>query len=214
MVRPMLSMLLSMVVVVLVSTGSPSLAAESEFRPLFNGKSLDGWIQPDLPGLFFVEDGKIVGITDGSLEKNEFLVTEERFSDFELTVSLRVISGNSGIQFRSERLDNGAVRGPQADAAEPYWGLLYEERGRGILERYPEEKVAEIVDLDGFNTYVIRCVGDQLTITLNGTTVIERVDPEFAADGIIALQVHVGPAMRVEFKDIRIKQLNDSESAE
>ena len=114
-------------------------AGEEGFQPLFNGKDLSGWVTPEDKDLFSVEDGVIVGRTQGDLKKNEFLVTDRPYGDFVLRAKVKIRNGNSGIQFRSQRAPDGAVSGPQADVAEGYWGLFYEERGRGILERYPEE---------------------------------------------------------------------------
>jgi hypothetical protein len=179
----------------------------AQFRPLFNGKDLTGWATPEDKSLFAVEDGEIVGRTKGDLKKNEFLATEKRYGDFVLKAKVKFRNGNSGIQFRSKRADNGAVSGPQADVADGYWGLLYEEKGRGILERYPEEKANELVKKDGWNEFVITAKGQHVTIDLNGTRVIDREDPKFDKEGIIALQVHVGPAMEVRYKDIEIKEL-------
>jgi Domain of Unknown Function (DUF1080) len=179
----------------------------TQFRSLFNGKDLSGWVTPEDKSLFAVEDGEIVGRTKGDLKKNEFLVTEKPYGDFVLKAKVKIRNGNSGIQFRSKRADDGVVSGPQADVAEGYWGLLYEEKGRGILERYPEEKAKEIVKKDDWNAFVITAKGQHVTIELNGTTVIDREDPKFDKEGIIALQVHVGEAMEVRYKDIEIKEL-------
>lgn len=183
-------------------------AGADDFKPLFNGKDLDGWVTPADKDLFTVEDGVIVGRTKGDLKKNEFLVTEKPYGDFTLRVKVKYTSGNSGIQFRSKRADDGAVSGPQADVADGFWGLFYEERGRGILERYPEEKANALVKKGDWNQFVITARGDHVIIELNGTTVTDRNDPEFAKSGIIALQVHVGPAMEVRFKDLEIKTLD------
>jgi hypothetical protein len=189
----------------------PWLAARADepeqFRRLFNGKDLAGWVTPEDKELFVVEDGEIVGRTKGDLKKNEFLVTDKSYGDFVLKAKVKYKNGNSGIQFRSKRADDGVVSGPQADVADGYWGLLYEEKGRGILERYPEEKAKELVKKDDWNEFVITAKGQHVTIDLNGTRVIDREDPKFDKDGIIALQVHVGPAMEVRFKDIEIKEL-------
>jgi Domain of Unknown Function (DUF1080) len=190
----------------------PSAAAGEDaadgFTPLFNGKDLSGWVTPEDKDLFAVEDGVIVGRTKGDLKKNEFLVTEKSYGDFVLKAKVKIRNHNSGIQFRSRRAPDGAVSGPQADVAEGYWGLLYEERGRGILERYPPEKANALVREDDWNEFVITAKGDHVTIDLNGTRVIDRTDPEFAKEGIIALQVHVGPPMEVRFKDLAIKTLD------
>jgi hypothetical protein len=180
-------------------------AAEGDFKPLFNGKDLSGWVTPDDKTLFSVEDGEIVGRTKGDLKKNEFLVTDKPYGDFVLKAKVKIRNGNSGIQIRSKRADNGAVSGPQADVADGYWGLLYEERGRGILERFDKEKAEALVKKNDWNDFVIAVKGDHLTIDLNGTRVIDRTDPKFDKSGIIALQVHVGPPMEVRYKDLEIK---------
>src|SRR5262249_8311730 len=106
------------------------------------------------------------------------------------------------------RAPDGAVSGPQADVADGYWGLLYEERGRGILERYPEDKANALVKRGDWNEFVITARGDHVTIDLNGTRIIDRTDPEFPKKGVIALQVHVGAPMEVRSKDLSIKSLD------
>jgi len=191
-----------------VAGARPGAADEpAQFKRLFNGKDLSGWVTPADKELFVVEDGEIVGRTKGDLKKNEFLATEKPYGDFVLKAKVKFRNGNSGIQFRSKRTDDGVVSGPQADVADGYWGLLYEEKGRGILERYPEEKANQLVKKDDWNEFVITAKGQHVTIDLNGTRVIDREDPKFDKDGIIALQVHVGPAMEVRYKDIEIKEL-------
>jgi Domain of Unknown Function (DUF1080) len=179
----------------------------AKFRALFNGKDLKGWVTPEDKSLFSVEDGEIIGRTKGDLKKNEFLATDKPYGDFVLKAKVKFRNGNSGIQFRSKRADDGVVSGPQADVADGYWGLLYEEKGRGILERYPEEKANELVKKGDWNEFVITAKGSHVTIDLNGTRVIDRDDPKFDKEGIIALQVHVGPAMEVRYKDIEIQEL-------
>jgi len=189
----------------------PALALAGDddgFKPLFNGKDFSGWVTPADKDLFAIEDGVIVGRTKGDLKKNEFLVTEKPYGDFILKAKVKIRNGNSGIQFRSKRADDGAVSGPQCDVADGYWGLLYEERGRGILERYPEEKANELVKKNDWNDFTIEMTGNHLVIHLNGTKIIDRTDDKFDKTGIIALQTHVGPAMEVRFKDLMIKTLD------
>ncbi len=195
----------------LLTSGRPSFAADDEgFKPLFNGKDLSGWVQPDDTTIWSVENGEIVGRTrQGQLKKNEFLVTEAPHVNFVLKAKVKILNGNSGIQVRSHRADNGAVAGPQVDIADGYWGVLYDERGkRGIIERYPPEKAAEIAKKGDWNDFVITMKGNHLTAVLNGTTIIDREDELFPKTGIIALQVHAGPPMEVRFKDLAIKTLD------
>ena len=181
--------------------------SQGSFSALFNGKDLTGWVTPDDKALFTVENGEIVGRTQGDLKKNEFLVTDKPYGDFVLKAKVKFRNGNSGIQFRSKRAADGAVSGPQADVADGYWGLLYEERRRGILERYPEDKANALVKNGDWNEFVITAKGKHVTIDFNGTRIIDRDDPKFDKEGIIALQIHVGPPMEVRFKDIEIKEL-------
>jgi hypothetical protein len=178
------------------------------FHPLFNGKDLSGWVTPADKSLFAVEDGEIVGRTKEILKKNEFLATEKKYGDFVLKAKVKIKNGNSGIQFRSKRNDEGVVSGPQADVADNQWGLLYEEKGRGQLQRYPLDKAKALLKEDGWNEFVITAAGSHVTIDLNGTRIIDREDPKFDKEGIIALQIHVWPQpMEVRFKDIQIKEL-------
>lgn len=194
----------------LTTMSLPARAADEGFTPLFNGKDLSGWAQPaaDSGATFTVDDGQIVGRTNGKLRKNEFLATEKPYGDFILKAKVKFKNGNSGIQFRSKREPNGRVTGPQADVANGYWGLLYEEGRRGILEQYPKEEAAKLIKEGDWNDFVIEAKGDHVVISINGTKVIDRTDPKFDKSGIIALQVHVGPAMEVRYKDIEIKALD------
>jgi hypothetical protein len=180
---------------------------EEGFKPLFNGKDLTGWVTPDDKTLFAVEDGLIVGRTKGDLKKNEFLVTDKPYGDFILKAKIKFKGNNSGIQFRSTRKPDGVVSGPQADVANGYWGTLYEERGRGILDQYPKDKVASVVKPDDWNEFVISARGDHITIALNGTTVNDVTDPKFDKAGIIAFQLHTGKPTEIQLKDIEIKPL-------
>jgi hypothetical protein len=193
-------------------SGLASRAAGQETgktESLFNGKDLTGWVTPENKSLFTVEDGEIVGRTKSSkdLKKNEFLVTEKPYRDFVLKIKVKLRNHNSGVQFRSSRAADGAVSGPQADAADGYWGLLYEERRRGILERYPADKAEKLVKHQDWNEFVITARGKHVTIDLNGTRVIDRTDEKFDDEGIIALQLHAGEPMEVRFKDIEITEL-------
>lgn len=206
---------LSALLVALALFPAASFAAEAGFTPLFNGQDLTGW--KGAPELWRVENGTIVGSTKGvTLEQNSFLSTEKSYSDFVLRVKVKLINHNSGIQFRSEQLPDHAVAGYQADVAEKtYFGMLYEERKRGILpywNEYTDDERAAIfaaAKLDDWNQYEITCNGDHVKIVLNGYTTLDFQDPEGAKAGIIALQLHAGPEMEVYFKDIEIKELGE-----
>lgn len=183
---------------------------ESQFVKLSGGKDLSGW--EGNTELWRVEDGMIVGDSPG-ISRNEFLATKKTYGDFELRLEFRLHDGkgNSGIQFRSKRLpDSTAVEGYQADIGQGYWGALYDEhRRRKVLAR-PGPELDEVFKKQDWNRYVIRAVGKRITLKVNGVTTVdyEEQDDSIAREGIIALQIHSGPAMRIDFRNIRIRELD------
>jgi putative heme-binding domain-containing protein len=185
-------------------------ANEKGFRALFNGKDLEGW-SATRPKLWSVRDSIIVGRQDGSLAANTFLATREKFSDFVLRLSVRLPRdvGNSGVQFRTEIRADGSAQGYQADIAKGFWGLLLEEGGRHIL-KWPDPaavKRPDWVKPDQWNRYVITAQGSRVTLEVNGVVTVDIEDEKGARSGVIAFQLHQGPAMEVQFKDVEIKVL-------
>lgn len=188
---------------------SAAAAAEKDFKPLFDGKTLDGWHGD--ADLWRVEDGAIVGSTENKkLTHNSFLSTKKSYKNFILKLQFKLRNHNSGVQVRSKQSDDYVVGGYQADIADNHnMGILYEERGRGVLVKTDPAKVAKVVDLKGWNEYVIICDGPHLTFQLNGVTTVDYTEKSDAGatEGIIALQAHQGPDMEISFKNIRIKEL-------
>jgi type 1 glutamine amidotransferase len=207
---------------------------EAGFRPIFDGKSLAGWEGDER--FWSVQDGAITGQTtaENPTRGNTFLLwTAGELDDFELRLSFRIEGGNSGIQYRSEHIGNYVVRGYQADidSGERYSGILYEEKARGILAERgqrvvlkdgPDGKLQKEITRIGdakelqshirpgqWNEYRIVARGNHLTHIINGQTMSEVIDETAAArrSGILALQLHAGPPMKVQFKDIRLKRL-------
>ncbi len=188
---------------------APAAAADKEFKPLFDGKTLKGWTGDK--GLWSVEDGTIVGTTDNKkLTHNSFLATEKSYKNFVLRLKFKFRNGNSGVQVRSKLGDDFVVRGYQADIADArFLGILYEEGGRGILADVKPDEVAKHLNKDGWNEYVITCDGPHIKQELNGFTTVDYTEKseKGAKEGIIALQLHVGPKMKICFKDIAIREL-------
>ena len=214
--------------------------SESGFKSIFNGKDLTGW--GGVPELWSVKDGAITGQTtkENPAKENTFLVwTNGTPADFELRCSFKLVPGdsvgfaNSGVQYRSKVVKPSywVVAGYQADmeAGPSYTGILYEEKGRGILANRGEKvvidaqgkknvvgsvgKAAEIeaaVKKGDWNDYVIIAKGNHLVQIINGHTTIDVADEQeskAAKSGVIALQIHQGAPMMTQFKNIRIKEL-------
>jgi hypothetical protein len=140
--------------------------------------------------------------------------------------------GNSGIQYRgTSRPDLGLdiVTGYQCDVVADtpeYNGMLYEEKGRRILS-HTGEKV--IVDPAGqpwvvgqlsfkeftpgaWHDYRVLVRGNRHQHWIDGHPTADLIDLDEngrALEGVLAVQVHVGPAMRIQYKDFKIKHLPD-----
>lgn len=180
------------------------LAQSDTTLRLFNGQDLSGW-NGDFQ-YWEVRDGMIVGeFTE--IPQNQFLWHDREVQDFRLILQVRIVSeqGNSGVQFRSEALPGGHVRGPQADIGEGYWGKLYEEHGRAWL--WDDDRCGPHVDPNGWNEYEILAVGSQIRTALNGHLCVDLDDPYITRKGIIALQLHAGWApAEIHFKNILLDE--------
>ncbi len=206
------------------------------FQPIFDGKSLDGWDgDPELwrveDGTIVGQT-----TAEKPLKHNSFLIWKGgEVEDFELRVEYRIHSGNSGIQYRSwqepDSVGKWVVGGYQADieAGARYTGILYGERFRGILalrgqktvvgqnhkpkvvEQFAEsDKLQDAMKPDGWNEYRIVAKGCHFIHEINGQKMVEVTDDDTEKrrqSGILALQVHQGPPMKVQFRNIRLKRL-------
>src|SRR5262245_13267790 len=216
-----------------------ALAAEDEsgFKSLFNGVDLTGW--DGNPKFWSAKEGAITGQTtaENPAKGNTFLIWRDgEVSNFELRLSFKIVGGNSGIQYRSKVVDsaNWVVGGYQADfeAGTTYSGIVYEERGRGILAERGQmvwiqpdgkkrivgtmgksDEIQAVIKKEDWNDYVVIARGNHLTHIINGRVTAEVWDDQSdkaAKSGILALQLHAGPPMTVQFKNIRIKNLGQN----
>lgn len=182
----------------------PVLLTQDTAQMIFNGKDLTGWVGN--PALWSVENGEIVGKTEG-LRRNEFLRSELVAGDFRLTLEVKLTPNaeNSGIQFRSDPLPDGEVKGYQADIGAGWWGKLYEEHGRGLLWDTPGDPHVKPGE---WNTYEIIAEGSTIRTFLNGKPCVDLDDPEGVRRGIFALQLHSGGPMEVRFRNLVLEPLD------
>lgn len=180
----------------------PMQATEDNTDSFFNDRDLSGW-EGNLE-LWSVQDGEIVGRTEEGLRRNEWLAGPLLLGDFRFVCRVKLVdnAGNSGIQFRSERLEDGEVKGYQADIGAGWWGKLYEEHGRALLWDKSGEAYAKKGE---WNTYEILAVGDKIRTAINGNLCVDLEDPQGARRGIIAFQLHSGGPTEVRFKDLQVE---------
>ncbi len=219
--------------------------SSQEWVALFNGKDLTDWDGD--PRLWSVKGGVIHGETtaENPAQGNTFCVYRGGpLADFELKLKFRILSGNSGVQYRSKEFGKWQIGGYQAEVenAPGKVGFLYDEAGRAWLVNVGDLMVIDqagnkvvcgrVNDSDelieagyyndkDWNEYHIICQGNHLQHFLNGYQTMELIDNDRVTDpgdpsdrkgasrqGLLALQIHAGPPMVVEFKDIAVKKLD------
>lgn len=202
---------------VLISTASLASAADDGWVDLFDGKTLDGWVQRGGKAVYAAKDGAIVGHSVPNTP-NSFLCTKKNYGDFELELEFKVDPAlNSGVQIRSESkksYKNGRVHGYQVEidpSARSWSGGIYGEGGRNWLyklDKNPEARKA--FKQNEWNKYRIVCQGDSIKTWINGVAAADLKDDKVAS-GFIALQVHgVGgrkEPLHVRWRNIRLKEL-------
>lgn len=207
-------------------------ATKKEPVSLFDGKTLKGWA--GLTENWSVEDGAITGENKAAapIQNNTFLVYERPVADFEFRCEFKITGGNSGIQYRSKLIDKDKfiVGGYQADidSQKRFMGINYEELGRGILAERGEiinlakdgqksrvgstgdaDALISKVNVDGWNQYRIVARGNKLQHFINDVLMSEVNDDQSdksAKEGILALQLHAGPPMKIQFKNLYLSE--------
>jgi putative membrane-bound dehydrogenase-like protein len=226
---------IAILVLVALSCGmanDSTIFADDGFKSIFDGKTLNNW--DGNPKFWSVTDGAITGKTtaENPTNGNTFIIYRgSQPSNFELRLQFRIVGGNSGVQYRSKEVSKWVVGGYQADfdGAGGWTGTLYEERGRGILAKRgnkividsagakkrvgsttSEEDILAATNKEGWNDYTIIANGNHLIQILNNKITIDVTDNQAskaAINGLLALQLHAGNPMTVQFKNIRIKTL-------
>ena len=181
-------------------------AKDSDFKPLFDGKTLEGWTA--LPGgKWEVVDGAILGTSPKSERRHGILLSDRQFTDFVVKAKFRVHQGDSGFYFRAKRVKSGvSVHGFQVEVdTSQETGGLYETGGRAWVSK----PSAEVVKKRGYKRgqwtdLELRAIGRHVVVKINGVTSSESKNDSSRAKGYIGLQLHGGQDMHFEYKDIAI----------
>jgi hypothetical protein len=212
----------------------PVTGDEKGFISIFDGQTLKGWEGDSV--YWHVEGGKIVGVVtpETILKRNTFLIWRGGTTgDFELKLEYRVSAeGNSGINYRSFEVDGVpfALRGYQCDidGVGSWSGQNYEERGRtflalrGQITQISEgEKPVEIGTVGGrdqLNEFIRKEDWNECHLIIKGNTLIHMINKHVMSvvvdndianrknEGLLGVQVHVGPPMKIEYRNIRMKK--------
>jgi len=189
---------------------------EQHWQDLFDGKTLEGWVQRGGNAIYYVQDGMIVGssVTD---TPNSFLCTAKNYSDFILELEVKVDTNlNSGVQIRSNSFPDyadGRVHGYQVEvdpSARAWSGGIYDEGRRGWLQNLENNEPARKAFKNGeWNHYRIRAISDSIKTWVNGIPAAALQDT-MTATGFIGLQVHSAKteSLHVRWRNIRIQDLS------
>jgi type 1 glutamine amidotransferase len=204
------------------------------FVALFDGKTLDGWDGDHT--IWTVEDGAITGRTGAEkLKENSFLVWKDQVENFELRLKFRLEGGNSGIYYHAQKRRPGLTGGDplvgtQADfdASGRWTGVIMEYLLRGVLAERGQKvmidengkrqvigsvgdaaELLKAVKAKEWNDYTVIAKAGKVKLAINGIAMceLEDHDPKRLVHGWLALQVHVGPPMCVQFKDVYLRKL-------
>lgn len=185
-------------------------AGPARWESLFNGKNLTGW-SPAPGGRWEVVEGTITGTSTHDEKRHGLLFTDRTFRDFVVRAQFKVTEGDSGFYFRVGKTETKVgVEGFQAEIDNtPEVGGLYETALRAWVKKPDPEVTARVYRPGEWNQLTVTAVGDDLTVSLNGVTVTEWLDDrEGRTEGHLALQLHGGQDMHVQFREIEILELS------
>ncbi len=194
-----------------------SFAQKSDAINELDKVDLENWktIKAEHSG-FWIVTGDIVTGGNGveKIPKNTYLYSDKVYEDFEFSCLFRLTGNqeegliNSGIQYRSAIAD-GKIVGYQADIGKGYWGDIYDEHRRGKLVSGNLETLQGKIDEDGWNRYLVRCIGNKHELFINGIKTAEyyETNPKIPSKGVIGVQLHSGGNAKIELKQIKIKTL-------
>ena len=183
---------------------TPIRATRLNAKDFFDSTTLTGWKGDGVS--WRVEAGQLVGSTSG-LARNEFLIGELELGDFRFSADVQLLrdEGNSGIQFRSMELPDREVMGYQADIGPGWWGKLYEEHGRGLL--HSSYDASHFVP-GAWHRYEVEARGSRVRTWIDGQLCVDLEDAEGRRRGVIAFQLHSGPATELRVRNPRVEILD------
>ena len=197
------------------------LAAVDEFVSLFDGKTLTGWLlvhKGSSTNGYMVEGDKIVCPRDGGGN----LLTVREYSNFIFRFDFRMEpGGNNGIAIRAPISGNVSYTGMEIQILDHdharYQGWLKPWQRHGSIYGVVPAKTGYLRPIGHWNEQEIVAKGSRITIKLNGHAIVDAdlstvTDPEVRKKhpGIKRTKGRVGflgHGSRVEFRDIRIKEL-------
>jgi Domain of Unknown Function (DUF1080) len=195
-----------LLLMVLLYPIAPCSAADDDLQPIFNGKDLTGWQVPDPNPFWRVVDGVLIGENDPAM-KGDVLYTKKAYKNFIFETEARWNGEiDSGIMLRQPelQLQIGISRSLKKDMTCSFY-----TNGK---EKYPEagqaKELNKYLKPGDWNKIRLEAKGDTFTAWLNGHQVVQYTDSRYPNPYAIGLQIHPGLKMKIEFRNIRLKELD------
>lgn len=201
----------------LAADEKPKAESEEGFVSIFDGKTLDGW-QGDVKG-YQVVDGAIVCQPKGG----GFLYTDKEYGDFVLRFEFKLEPGaNNGIGIRTPMGKNPAYAGMEIqvlDDTSDKYKSIHDYQHHGSIYGVVPAKPGHLKPVGEWNSEEIRCKGKQVTVILNGVTIVDADIEKASTPKTIDGQAHpglqndkgyicfCGHGAHVEFRNLRVKTL-------
>jgi hypothetical protein len=184
--------------------------ASRGWTALFNGKDLAGFkYQPEF---WKAEAGLLVGSTPGGKEHHYLYTERADYGDCEFHADVKLVGNNSGICIRIAPTSFDDVPGYQVDMGDGYWGCLWDERGRGMIAKYPKESVDQLLHVEDWNHYYVRAVGHHIETWLNGVKTVDVVDEPGRLAGPIGFQLcHGDKPTAASFKNLYVRAVTTAQ---
>lgn len=194
---------------ILINLFGFSLFAKDKFVPLFDGKTLTGWSA--MPGgKWEVKNGSILGTSEKSEKRHGILLSTNEFSDFVIRAKFRIHKGNSGFYFRAKKVNSAvSVNGFQIEVdTSQKTGGLYETGGRAWVTKPDKAEIAKRKYIPGeWTDLELNAEGRNISVKINGVICSELKNDKGNTKGYFGLQLHGGQEMKVEYRNIQIKEL-------
>jgi len=187
-------------------------ACAGDYTKIFNGKDLSGWRSIG-DGKWSVENRDLVCESiDGA--GAGYLSTVDAYDSFDLVFEFKEeqMNGDFGVLFHTN-VDMSVVHGWKVVIAQLNQGTgsIFEENGRGWLERIPEQSEL-ILKPDSWNKMRIKVEGGHVTTWLNDYLMVDYTDSKIAKGiGGIVFKIGRGKGVKVRLRKIKVKRLDELE---
>ena len=206
------------------ATGLSAAEAAEGFQPIFDGKSLDGWVGlNDDTTSYYVKDGMLICTKEG----NVHIFTKKEYANFILRLQIKMDpGGNNGIGIRAQVSPNPHIEGMEIQVLEDaYYDdgdpiVLKDYQHHGSIYGLVPAKTGHLKAAGEWNDQEIICDGRHVKVTLNGTVIVDadldKVKPIDGAEhpglkytkGHIGLHAHGNYGAEVFFRNLRVKELD------